>query len=74
MMNWFGGFLPSWLGFVWPLVLLDLLLKGFALWKSAQAKQKWWFVAILLINSLGILPGVYLILYNQSRPRPHTSR
>ncbi len=40
-----------------------LILKGFALWHAARGSQKWWFVAILLINTLGILEIVYLVWF-----------
>lgn len=46
--------------FVILIVLWELILKGIALWKSAKANQKYWFVALLSINSIGILPLVYL--------------
>lgn len=45
-----------------PFLILDVILRGLALWKSAQAKQKYWFVALLIVNSLGILPAIYLFL------------
>jgi len=44
------------------LVLLDLVLRGLSLWRSAKKEQKIWFIALLIVNSLGILPIVYLIL------------
>ncbi len=58
-------------GFDWaiPLALLSILpflivwtffWKGLALWHSAQRKEAWWFIALLLINTLGILEIVYL--------------
>ena len=43
------------------LVLWELIWKGLALWKSSQNKQKVWFVAILAINTLGLLPIGYLV-------------
>ena len=46
-----------WMG---PLVFLDLILRGLALWKSAKANRQYWFVGLLLINSMGILPAIYL--------------
>lgn len=49
-----------------PFVLLDLVLKGFALWRAGRRGQPWWFVALLLINSLGILPGIYLLTHAES--------
>jgi len=43
--------------------LWELVWKGFALWYSAQRKENVWFVSILVINSLGILPIIYLLMY-----------
>jgi len=48
---------------VYMLMFLDLILKGISLYKSAQRNQKIWFVALLMINSLGILPVIYLIIH-----------
>lgn len=45
------------LAIVWTLVW-----KGLALWRSAELRQKYWFIAILLINTLGILEIIYLFL------------
>jgi hypothetical protein len=42
------------------LVIWELAWKGLALWKAGRAGQKWWFVAILFINTIGILPIAYL--------------
>jgi Family of unknown function (DUF5652) len=55
--------------FVWiiPLVVWELAWKGVALWRAGQNNQKGWFVALLLINSAGILPIVYLLLNKAKR-------
>ena len=45
------------------LTLWTIVLKGFALWHSARASQKWWFIALLVINTVGILEIVYLIWF-----------
>jgi len=46
-----------------PLALVwSLVWKGFALWRSAELRQKYWFIALLLINSLGILEIFYLFV------------
>ena len=39
-----------------------LVWKGFALWKSAELRQKYWFIAILVVNTFGILEIIYLFL------------
>ena len=45
---------------LFTVVAIELTLKGIALWKSAKNGQKYWFVALLVINSMGILPLFYL--------------
>lgn len=52
---------------LWPFMILDLVLKGYALWRSARKEEKWWFVALLLVNSLGILPGIYLLTHREDK-------
>ncbi len=42
------------------LLLLFIGLKGLALWHAAKRDEKWWFVALLIINTLGILELCYL--------------
>jgi hypothetical protein len=42
----------------------SLLWKGWALWKSAQRKQKIWFVVILLVNTVGILDILYVFIFS----------
>ncbi len=42
------------------LFLWSLMLKGFALWRSAKYDQKNWFIVILVLNTIGILEIVYL--------------
>lgn len=39
-----------------------LVIKGFALWRAARLGQKWWFVIMLLVNTLGILELIYLFV------------
>jgi methionyl-tRNA synthetase len=51
-------------------ILVSIVLKGFALWYAARASQKWWFIALLVINTLGILEIIYLIWY---RPKANSS-
>lgn len=40
-------------------IIWSLIWKGLALWRSAELRQKYWFIAILLINTLGILEIIY---------------
>jgi hypothetical protein len=41
--------------------LWSLLWKGLALWRSSQKKSKVWFVIILVFNTAGLIPILYLI-------------
>jgi predicted permease len=41
----------------------SLIWNGLGLWHSSQHKQKNWFVAILILNTLGLLPIIYLIWF-----------
>lgn len=44
------------------IALAVLILQGLALWKSSKNNQKVWFWALLIFNTLGILPIIYLII------------
>lgn len=37
-----------------------LVWKGFALWNAARLSHKWWFIFILVGNTIGILEIVYI--------------
>jgi len=55
---------------VWILLAIGIILvKGLGLWHSARHSQKWWFVAILILNTLGILPLVYLFFFRPDRKK-----
>jgi hypothetical protein len=47
---------------VWLLVIIlwTLFWKGLALWHSARRGQYWWFVVMLVVNTMGLLEIVYL--------------
>lgn len=44
------------------LVLWDTVLKLLGMWKAAQRKELLWFLVIAIINTVGILPLIYLII------------
>ncbi len=54
--------LASFIGIIFVLLaLFAIAIKGYALWHAAKRNEKWWFIALLLINTLGLLELVYLI-------------
>ncbi|MDD4588741.1 MAG: DUF5652 family protein [Heliobacteriaceae bacterium] len=48
-----------------PLVLWSVVWKGFALWHSARNDQRGWFVALLVINTVGLLEIIYLSFFRR---------
>jgi hypothetical protein len=59
---WNHNFLDTWVPLLAFLALAELILKGFALWRAARLNQSGWFIAILIINTAGILPLIYLLV------------
>ena len=47
-------------------VLWTIVLKGYALWHAARGGQKKWFIALLVINTIGILEIIYLMWFRPS--------
>ncbi len=48
-------------GFVTIIILVwSLFWKGCSLWIATKKDQKWWFVALLILNTVGILEIVYI--------------
>ncbi len=53
------------------LVLWTIPWKGVALWKSARNGQKWWFIALFLINTLAILEIIYIFVFSKKKNKLH---
>lgn len=51
-----------------------LIWKGFALWRSAQKKQQYWFIAMLILNTAGILEILYLFIFSKMKKGWFTSK
>lgn len=46
--------------FIIAAILWTLVWKGLGLWHSARRGQYWWFLILLVVNTLGILEIIYL--------------
>ena len=57
------GFASIFIPLILVVVLWTIVLKGYALWNAARGGQKKWFIALLVINTFGILEIVYLIWF-----------
>jgi len=57
--------------FVWLLPVLIILMtwetvwKLIALWKAGRNNHLAWFICIALINTIGILPIVYILIHRK---------
>ena len=50
------------LGFILLIVfLVSVVLKGYALWTASKRDEKWWFIILLVVNTMGILEIIYLL-------------
>ncbi len=63
----FFGIPELWIGFgllsaatIVPLLVWSIAWKGWALWLAARRGELWWFAALLVINSVGILEIFYI--------------
>lgn len=43
------------------LAIAIVALKGYALWHAAKRDEMWWFIALLVLNTVGILELIYII-------------
>jgi len=64
-MGWGGLFVFS---FLVLLVVWTLYWKYHALWYAAKHDEKWWFIALLVINTAGILEIIYLCVITKKTP------
>lgn len=54
-------------GLLFGIYIWSIVWKGIALWRSAKLEQKNWFVAILILNTVGILEIVYLFFFAKKK-------
>jgi len=57
------------------LVLIwSIIWKGLGLWESARNKHLVWFIFILIVNSVGILPIIYLLIHRRKKITKKTKK
>ena len=52
------------------MTLWSIPWKGWALWTAARKGSKNWFIALLVINTLGILDILYIYVFSKSGTKP----
>ncbi len=55
------------------LAVWDMVWRGIALWKSGHHDQKGWFIALLIVNSAGILPILYIVFWQKGKSKKGAS-
>jgi 4-amino-4-deoxy-L-arabinose transferase-like glycosyltransferase len=55
-----------------PLILAAIAIwtlpfKGVALWRAVQRKEKKWFVALLILNTLAVLEIIYIFGFSKRK-------
>ncbi len=60
----YGGGFHSLMGVLLLLSLVDVIFKGWAMWRAARMGKNYWFIALLVINSMGVFPVIFLLLTN----------
>lgn len=58
----FGPRGAAFFGVLGILAVIDIVLKGWGMWRAARMNKQIWFIALLLVNSVGILPAIFLLL------------
>jgi len=49
------------------LAVWSIIWKGIALWKAAQNNAKWWFIVMLVVNTIGILEIIYIFFFSKKK-------
>jgi len=53
-----------------PIIIFwSLVWKGLALWKAGRRYQLGWFVALLIVNTMGLLEIFYLVAYHDMKEK-----
>ncbi|HZK70846.1 MAG TPA: DUF5652 family protein [Clostridia bacterium] len=49
----------------YPLITWSVVWKGLTLWRATRLKHVGWYLALLVINTVGIFEIIYLIATNK---------
>ena len=49
------------------LIIWSVIWKSIELWHEARNKQLAWFIALIVINTAGVLEVLYLIFFRKNR-------
>lgn len=49
------------------LAIWSIIWKGIALWKAARNSHKAWYIALLIVNTVGILEIIYIFFFSKKK-------
>lgn len=55
------------LAFLILIVVWELVWKSIALWKAARNNHLVWFILLVLLNTAGILPIIYILVFSKKK-------
>jgi len=62
---------PVWNALVFTMVIIgalwEVVWKGIALWRAARNGHQIWFIFLLIVNSVGILPIIYIFFFSKKK-------
>ncbi len=73
MLSGLEGIEPRFLMFLIALAVWTLPWKGYALWLAARNRHPWWFVALLLLNTVAILEIIYIFAVGRPTEKKNSS-
>ena len=66
-----NSFVPTFLPLIaiafFALMIWSVVWKGIALWKAARWGDTYWFIALLAINTVGILEILYIYIFSKKK-------
>ena len=68
--SWVCPLFPNWMlfGVIVPLLVIwEMVWKGIALWKAARNSHLAWFICIIIFNTIGILPIIYIFGFSKKK-------
>jgi len=62
--------IPFLAGIMWLIPLLvvwEMVWKGVALWRAGRNAHMVWFIALFIVNTVGILPIIYIFAFSRKK-------
>ena len=66
-------FTPSLVVALVAAAIVELVLKGMAMWRASKRNDLAWFVILLVLDTVGILPLIYLLFFSKDKKKAGTS-